>query len=157
KPTSVWPAAADALRETEICAVSGLPVSEWCPERRTGLIPKSQFVLRRCGLHQPAMPSTSSTAASNQDFPNSKFSALEALSGSRTSSMSYSELRPAANRLPVIEVWPASARHWDLARPRSEAPDLVDITDRPKSLAPKDSAIVDSPRNEMLKALRILA
>jgi penicillin-binding protein 1C len=56
QPTSApaWPAAGSELREAEVCAVTGLPASKWCRQTRHVLLPKAQYLHRRCDVHYPA-------------------------------------------------------------------------------------------------------
>ena len=54
KPSPAWPETGDDLREVTICAVSGLPASEWCTSTRTVLLPRCQYLHRRCDVHGPA-------------------------------------------------------------------------------------------------------
>ncbi|MFC1736072.1 penicillin-binding protein 1C [Candidatus Hydrogenedentota bacterium] len=49
-----WPDSADMLREVDVCAVSGLPVSKWCTARRAIGIPRAQYLHRVCDMHYPA-------------------------------------------------------------------------------------------------------
>lgn len=52
--TPAWPESGDDLRETVVCAVSGLPATQWCPSTRRETLPKTQFVHRVCDMHYPA-------------------------------------------------------------------------------------------------------
>lgn len=53
KSTPDWPDPNGAIRETKICADSGLPASRWCPHVSTATIPATQFLNRRCDVHYP--------------------------------------------------------------------------------------------------------
>jgi penicillin-binding protein 1C len=44
----------DDMRTVEVCAVSGLPASSWCPHTRTVTLPRNQYLHRRCAVHWPA-------------------------------------------------------------------------------------------------------
>lgn len=52
-PGSSWPAVDGRLREVEVCAASGLPVSPWCPVASTALFPREHYLHRRCDAHRP--------------------------------------------------------------------------------------------------------
>ena len=52
-PAPAWPAAGDALRSIDACAESGLPASPWCARRLKTLIPRMQYLHRRCDVHHP--------------------------------------------------------------------------------------------------------
>jgi penicillin-binding protein 1C len=51
-PTPAWPGGL-SLREVRVCSVSGLPASRWCPNAKTALIPRGQYLHRRCDMHHP--------------------------------------------------------------------------------------------------------
>ena len=48
-----WPAAGDDLRHVNVCAATGLPASSWCPYTREVLLPREQYLHRRCAVHYP--------------------------------------------------------------------------------------------------------
>ncbi len=47
------PALEQHLRSIEVCTVSGLPIGQWCPTKTTALLPREQFLHRRCDAHRP--------------------------------------------------------------------------------------------------------
>ncbi len=51
--TPAWPETGEALRETAVCAVSGLPASPWCASTRRETLPRTQFLHRVCDMHYP--------------------------------------------------------------------------------------------------------
>ncbi|MEW6235088.1 MAG: penicillin-binding protein 1C [Candidatus Omnitrophota bacterium] len=63
KNSPVWPEAQNDLREVEICAVSGLPASSWCLNRKKTLFPREQYLHRLCDMHYPASGVTADNAA----------------------------------------------------------------------------------------------
>ena len=44
-----WPNPGGELQEIEVCAVSGLPRSGWCPHTRPARLPRRQYLNRLCG------------------------------------------------------------------------------------------------------------
>jgi penicillin-binding protein 1C len=50
---AAWPDVKGDLRETPVCAVSGLPVSPWCKRTTAALLPANQYLNRRCDVHYP--------------------------------------------------------------------------------------------------------
>ena len=48
-----WPNLQDDLRAVSICAVSGLPASEWCLRTKNVLLPTTQYFNRICDVHYP--------------------------------------------------------------------------------------------------------
>jgi len=42
----------------QICALSGLPKSPWCPRTATALFPANQYLHRRCDVHRPGPDDT---------------------------------------------------------------------------------------------------
>lgn len=48
-----WPETQGDWVEVEVCAVSRLPASAWCPHRRSVRMPRGQFLHRRCAMHAP--------------------------------------------------------------------------------------------------------
>ena len=48
-----WPEAGEDLKPVQVCALSGLPASEWCSAKKEVLIPREQYTHRRCGVHCP--------------------------------------------------------------------------------------------------------
>ncbi|MFO7976920.1 MAG: transglycosylase domain-containing protein [Candidatus Hydrogenedentota bacterium] len=52
--TPAWPKAGDDLRETTVCALSGLPASRWCTNTRRETLPRTQYLHRVCDMHHPA-------------------------------------------------------------------------------------------------------
>jgi len=91
KPRNIpaWPDTGDDLRSAAVCALSGLPASEWCPRTRQEALPRSQYLHRVCDVHYPWR--VAGAWAVNVD----------------------KGLQPLAR---VIERWPGSARNWDLAK-----------------------------------------
>ena len=53
KTKAAWPEAGDDLRPVTVCAVTGLPASRWCEHTRDVLLPKRQYLHRRCAVHGP--------------------------------------------------------------------------------------------------------
>jgi membrane carboxypeptidase/penicillin-binding protein PbpC len=53
KARPAWPAAGDELRHVTVCAVTGLPASTWCRHTRKVLLPREQYLHRRCAVHHP--------------------------------------------------------------------------------------------------------
>ncbi len=51
--TPDWPHRRHTLRETAVCAVTGLPKSQWCPAALTAWLPQNQYLHRRCDVHRP--------------------------------------------------------------------------------------------------------
>ncbi len=49
-----WPEVKQDLKPVSICAVSGLPTSEWCKQKRTVYLPREQFLHRICDMHYPS-------------------------------------------------------------------------------------------------------
>lgn len=49
-----WPSTDGDLHDTELCALTGLPATEWCPRRETAALPAALFLNRRCDVHHPA-------------------------------------------------------------------------------------------------------
>jgi penicillin-binding protein 1C len=49
-----WPVPGDDLHPVRICAVSGLPATPWCLNTKRELLPRAQFLHRRCDVHYPA-------------------------------------------------------------------------------------------------------
>ncbi|MFH1743708.1 MAG: penicillin-binding transpeptidase domain-containing protein, partial [bacterium] len=54
KSAPAWPEIGDDLREVRICAVSGLPASDWCLHTRKVFLPRTQYLHRLCDMHYPA-------------------------------------------------------------------------------------------------------
>ncbi len=54
KAYPAWPEAGEDMKAVRVCALSGLPCTEWCPHTRTALIPRDQYLLRRCDVHYPS-------------------------------------------------------------------------------------------------------
>jgi penicillin-binding protein 1C len=48
-----WPDPGNDLRRVTVCAVSGLPRSEWCARTRDDLVPAGQYLHRVCDVHRP--------------------------------------------------------------------------------------------------------
>ncbi len=48
-----WPVSGPWRRPVQVCAVSGLPATQWCPSCQTSPIPRNQFLLRKCDVHHP--------------------------------------------------------------------------------------------------------
>lgn len=53
KNDPAWPDADGKLRPVIVCAASGLPATEWCHETKEVLLPRAQFLHRRCTIHWP--------------------------------------------------------------------------------------------------------
>ncbi len=53
KSTASWPSNRGDLRETRICARSGLPASRWCKNTRTARLPSTLYLHRTCDMHHP--------------------------------------------------------------------------------------------------------
>lgn len=51
--TPAWPALDADVRRVVICAVTGLPAGEHCPNTREGLVARKQYLHRRCDVHRP--------------------------------------------------------------------------------------------------------
>jgi membrane carboxypeptidase/penicillin-binding protein PbpC len=51
---AAWPGDDDALRRVQVCALSGLPATPWCPSVRVDLVPRDELLTRRCDVHWPA-------------------------------------------------------------------------------------------------------
>ena len=51
--TPSWPETSDDLRPVAVCALSGLPASQWCPRTRQESLPRSQYLHRICDVHYP--------------------------------------------------------------------------------------------------------
>ncbi|MBI4559867.1 MAG: penicillin-binding protein 1C [Candidatus Hydrogenedentes bacterium] len=49
-----WPEPGEDLREATVCAVSGLPATQWCDRTREALLPRAQYLHRACDMHYPA-------------------------------------------------------------------------------------------------------
>jgi len=45
----------NAEHTVDICAISGLPVTDWCQRREATRMPKALFLNRRCDVHHPAV------------------------------------------------------------------------------------------------------
>lgn len=54
-----WPDVSNQLRTVRVCAVSGLPASQWCTKTSEAQFPREQFVNRICDVHYPADSSES--------------------------------------------------------------------------------------------------
>ncbi|MCE5231658.1 penicillin-binding protein 1C [bacterium] len=50
-----WPEFTDEFREVEVCAMSGLPASPWCPHKRKDLVPRELTMARTCDVHWPGL------------------------------------------------------------------------------------------------------
>lgn len=48
-----WPEEAADLRTVKVCAISGLPATEWCEKTHSARFPAGQFLNRRCDVHYP--------------------------------------------------------------------------------------------------------
>lgn len=48
-----WPDPGDALKSVKVCSLSGLPASEYCPHTQTIILPRDQYLHRRCDMHYP--------------------------------------------------------------------------------------------------------
>lgn len=57
-PIPAWPSPEGRLCEVQICALSGLPKSPWCPRTATALFPANQYLHRRCDVHRPGPDDT---------------------------------------------------------------------------------------------------
>ncbi len=53
QPKPAWPDGANDLRSINVCALSGLPLSQWCPHSRNETAPRELFVNRICDVHYP--------------------------------------------------------------------------------------------------------
>ncbi len=53
RPDPPWPDFSGEVRPVEVCALSGLPASPWCPHRRTDLVPRDLTLGRTCDVHWP--------------------------------------------------------------------------------------------------------
>ena len=53
KSNAAWPEPGDDLHPVTVCAVTGLPASQWCEHTREVLLPKTQYLHRRCAVHGP--------------------------------------------------------------------------------------------------------
>ncbi len=51
---STWPDVEDNLRETKVCAASGLPASRWCERTATAVLPTGLYLNRQCDVHYPS-------------------------------------------------------------------------------------------------------
>ncbi|MDP8244402.1 MAG: penicillin-binding protein 1C [Candidatus Hinthialibacter antarcticus] len=51
-----WPDAAGDVRTVEVCALSGLPMTRWCPHTRSETFPREQYLNRLCDMHYPGEP-----------------------------------------------------------------------------------------------------
>ena len=50
---STWPAAGDDLRGVDVCPLSGLPASEWCPQSKSVTMSRGLYLNRLCDVHWP--------------------------------------------------------------------------------------------------------
>jgi penicillin-binding protein 1C len=50
-----WPESKNELRDTIVCAVSGLPASPWCAMTRHVNLPRVQYLNRVCDMHYPGV------------------------------------------------------------------------------------------------------
>lgn len=68
KPTSepAWPSAGAEMREIKICAVSGLPASQWCKHTRSVFLPRNQYLNRICDMHYPGADAEEGESAAAQ-------------------------------------------------------------------------------------------
>lgn len=48
-----WPAEAAELQPVALCALTGLPATEWCASREKQALPAGLFLNRRCDVHYP--------------------------------------------------------------------------------------------------------
>ncbi|MBI5092782.1 MAG: penicillin-binding protein 1C [Candidatus Hydrogenedentes bacterium] len=48
-----WPSLEGELRDTVVCAISGLPASPWCKKTKHVTLPRAQYVNRVCDMHYP--------------------------------------------------------------------------------------------------------
>jgi penicillin-binding protein 1C len=55
KNTASWPRLDDDLKPVSICALSGLPATEWCVHTKEEYIPREQYVHRKCDMHYPSI------------------------------------------------------------------------------------------------------
>ncbi|MBN2311994.1 MAG: penicillin-binding protein 1C [Candidatus Hydrogenedentes bacterium] len=54
KSTPAWPELGEDLRPVTVCAVTGLPASPWCTHTREEMLPRAQYLHRRCAVHGPS-------------------------------------------------------------------------------------------------------
>lgn len=52
-PAPDWPAPGQYTRDVSVCALSGLPISPFCPAEKTAQFPAEQWLARRCDVHYP--------------------------------------------------------------------------------------------------------
>ncbi|GMW03205.1 MAG: penicillin-binding protein 1C [Candidatus Hydrogenedentota bacterium] len=53
KTSPAWPNPKDRLRQVSVCALSGLPASDFCPATREESFPITQYLHRKCDVHYP--------------------------------------------------------------------------------------------------------
>ncbi len=51
--TPAWPDPGDTLKPVTVCALSGLPATEHCPHTQKVILPREQYLHRRCDMHYP--------------------------------------------------------------------------------------------------------
>jgi penicillin-binding protein 1C len=51
---AAWPDVKGGLRETPVCAASGLPASRWCTRTTTAVLPSGLYLNRQCDVHYPS-------------------------------------------------------------------------------------------------------
>ena len=119
-----WPAPGNELRPVEVCAVSGLPSTPWCAHTRQELLPRTQYLNRRCDVHCPLMNGDRdhlfAACAINRDgndlFARGHGPASDGVDcDNRINGYCPYFLR-------VAERWPGRAKGWDLADIGSPAP-----------------------------------
>lgn len=54
KTGPAWPDTTVTMRTASVCALTGLPPSEFCPQTRQETFPVNQFLNRTCDVHYPA-------------------------------------------------------------------------------------------------------
>lgn len=65
EPTTApeWPETAGELKTVRVCALSGLPATEWCMRTREASLPRDQFLHRVCDVHYPRRGGTTDSIA----------------------------------------------------------------------------------------------
>lgn len=106
-----WPAPGNELRPVEVCAVSGLPSTPWCTHTKQELLPRTQYLNRRCDVHYPLMNRDRNHLLARGHGPASEGVDLDQRKNGYCPYF-----------LGVAERWPGRAKGWDLADIGSPAP-----------------------------------
>ncbi|MCX7045779.1 MAG: penicillin-binding protein 1C [Candidatus Sumerlaeota bacterium] len=145
-----WPAPGEDLRAVAVCALSGLPASQWCPETRTQTLPRGQFLNRVCDVHYPArFAGGEDGGKDNNDRKDGKDG--KDRDGGKSGAPRQ---RAVVNGTPVAVRWPGAARGWDLAHVVSSVvSEGLDAAEKPGSASNKKDFADERLLRQSLKIL----